>query len=195
MIATSIQLQVDRITYPKRADISAAPATQILSRNTMRGISMKQIKLTQGKVAIVDDEDFEELSKYKWWARKSRGAWYAMRATYLDGQHTLLMHRAIMNAQKGQMLDHKNGNGLDNRHSNLRFCTHSQNQHNQRRRRNGTSRYKGVHWHAHTQKWFSQIRLNNTSYYIGVYKSEIDAAKAYDAKAKELFGRFACTNF
>lgn len=157
---------------------------------------MKQIPLTQGKSTLVDDEDFEELSQHKWYANKSNKNWYAKRNCRINGKWIKLrMHRLIMNAQKGQEIDHKNGNGLDNRRCNLRFCTQSQNLQNQQRRYTGISQYKGVSWKKQNKKWQAYIRLNCKPQYIGYFSDEIEAAKAYDTKAKELFGEFACLNF
>ena len=154
------------------------------------------IKLTQGKFAIVDTEDYDELSKHKWYANKWKHIWYAKRGIREDSHlKTLLMHRVIMNAQKGQEVDHRNGDGLYNLRCNLRFCANGQNQYNQRPQKNRTSKFKGVCLSKGGKKWISQITLKSKRYYLGVFINEIDAALAYDAKAKELFGEFARLNF
>ena len=149
---------------------------------------MKEIELTQGKVALVDDEDYECLARHEWRTLKNCNRYYAARS------RSILMHRVIMNAQKGQEIDHKDGNGLDNRRTNLRFCTRSQNNQN-RRKTWGSSQYKGVSWWKRDNEWEVSIKHNKKQYHLGHYKDEIHAAKVYDAKAKELFGEFAYLNF
>ena len=100
-----------------------------------------------------------------------------------------------MNAPAGMQIDHINGNGLDNRKVNLRLCNSSQNQRNARKRKSGTSRFKGVDWHKESKKWRARICVNRKRIHIGRYKSEFEAAQAYDKKAIELFGEFASLNF
>jgi len=104
------------------------------------------------------------------------------------------MHRLILKAQKGQQVDHINGNGLDNRKDNLRFCTSSQNYQNSRKRKNCSSKYKGVWWHKQSKKWQTGIVLNYKNYHLGYFTNEIEAAKAYDLTAAEFFGEFARLN-
>ncbi len=157
---------------------------------------MKCILLTQGQFALVDDEDFEELSKYKWSVQKNRNTFYAIAKTYISGKRiTILMHRIITNFPKGIDTDHRNHNGLDNRKANLRPCTKAQNQQNCLKQKNCSSRYKGVYWHKNRKKWQTQIVVNHKNLYFGSYIDEIKAAKIYDKKAKELFGEFANLNF
>ena len=194
MLANILNCCVDRVTYPKRTDISAVPATQIILRNTMRGVKMKQIQLTQNKFALVDDIDFAELSKHKWCAVKIREVFYAKRSIGKRyNQKTIFMHRQILGAKKGQQIDHRNGNGLDNHKANLRFCTYSQNQQNQQKIR-GISQNKGIHWNKEHKKWQAQITLNNHRKHLGYFDNENDAAIAYNRKAVELFGEFANPN-
>lgn len=155
---------------------------------------VKEILLTQGKVALVDNEDYDRLMQWKWWALHDRGGnWYAQ--ARINGKRTR-MHRFIMGAQKGQMLDHINGNGLDNRECNLRLCTNSQNQHNQKmRRKEASSIYKGISWYRNLEKWKAQITYNRKHMHLGYFSNEIEAARVYDKRAVELFGEFAKTNF
>ena len=104
------------------------------------------------------------------------------------------MHRFILNAPKGQYVDHRDRNGLNNQKRNLRFCTQSQNMMNLKSS-TGTSKYKGVSWNIKYKRWQSHIRLNYKLKNLGSYNSEIEAALAYDHAARELFGEFARLNF
>ena len=155
---------------------------------------MKRIKLTQGKFALVDDEDFEWLNERKWCAAKTTYGGFI--ADSWDGKlkRTIRMHREITNAPKGLDVDHKNHDTLDNRRENLRVCTRSQNLSNQRKTR-GSSKYKGVSWFKRRKKFQAYIKKNSKHIGLGYYANEVQAAKAYDKKAKELFGEFACLNF
>jgi hypothetical protein len=101
------------------------------------------------------------------------------------------MHQQILGITG---IDHINGNGLDNRRCNLRSATNSQNQANRRKQKNTSSIYKGVTWNKHAKKWLSQVKFNYEGIYLGLFISEIDAAIAYNAKAKELFGEYARIN-
>jgi len=154
---------------------------------------MKTIPLTKGKVALVDDYDFEWLNKYKWCVHGGRnGKFYATRKE--NGQCFVEMHRMIMQATPEVEIDHINGNSLDNQRHNLRACTHAENCRNRKTQLNTTSQYKGVAWHKKTKKWCAYIRHNYKLLHLGNFHKEIDAAKAYDTKAIELFGEFAQTN-
>lgn len=158
----------------------------------------KQIPLTQGKFAIVDDEDYEELVQYRWHYTK---AGYASR--YGGGGRknhiSIYMHRQIMNPPPGFEVHHKNSNRLDNRKCNLQIATHKENlSHQIKPKGNFTSRYKGVKWiktGKRRKRWVATIKVNYKDIHLGYFGSEVDAAKAYDEKARELFGEFAKTNF
>ena len=156
---------------------------------------MKEIKLTQNKTSLVDNEDFKCLNHYKWFVIRDRNTYYACRMIYVNGKRRrLLMHRDILKTPHGFISDHIDGNGLNNQRSNLRVCTIQQNSMNVKRSR-GTSQYKGVRWHKRDKKWRAQIGFNNKVLYIGDFKDEIDAALAYDKMAHELHGEFANLNF
>ena len=162
---------------------------------------MKKIPLTQGKFALVDNEDFEWLSQWKWCVLKNVSNFYAKRALSRKDTNsrttiTILMHRIIIDATQEQEVDHRDGNGLNNCRSNLRFASRSQNNMNSHKIR-GVSKYKGVCFDKSrkNKKWKTQIGKNNKQYSLGYFDNEIEAAKTYDTKAKELFGKFARSNF
>jgi hypothetical protein len=156
------------------------------------GEDFKLIPLTQGQFAIVDAEDYEWLSQYKWCAAKDRETFYAHRAC--NGT-TVSMHRVIMRAPKGMMCDHRNHNGLDNRKSNLRLCTSAQNQYNKRPKKGCASRYKGVVLRSDSKRWRAKIGFKGKRIHIGDFDNQMEAAMAYDDKAIELFGEFSWLNF
>jgi len=159
---------------------------------------MKEILLTQNKVVLVDNEDYEWLNKWKWYACKTKNIFYAIRTAYKNNKsRTIRMHREILGLTFKDKLqvDHKNCDGLNNQKHNLRIATKSQNGMNRRVLIEKTSKYKGVSWHKIHQKWRVRININSKSQYLGFFTGEIDAAKAYDNKAKELFGEFANLNF
>jgi hypothetical protein len=161
---------------------------------------MREVKLLHGEIALIDDEDYERVSQYRWYAhnKKTDHTLYARSSMKIDGVFkTALMHRFIMNLQDGERVDHRNRNGLDNQKSNLRRCTNQQNSHNSKfhKTEHNTSRYKGICFLRNRNAWSARIVVNYKSIYIGYYKDETDAARAYDAKARELFGEFAFLNF
>ena len=157
---------------------------------------MKQIPLTQGKFAIVDDADFEQLSKYKWCAKRGYATYYAGRYIKKNNKKTTIrMHQEIMNAQKGQQFDHRNSNGLDNRRENLRICTGTQNQANRGKQRNCKSGFKGVSWSKDHCRWQVMIRVNKNRIFLGRFDNKENAARTYDVAAKQYFGEFARLNF
>jgi hypothetical protein len=165
-----------------------------------RDDSIRYIPLTHGYYAIVDAEDYDRLSKHKWHARiDGRGhTVYAARAHYYreNGKRCrrmILMHREIMNPPDGMVIDHVNGNGINNRKCNLRTCTQLQNSHNSRPRKNGRSRFIGVV--PYKGKWLARVTYRRRRHHVGTFDDEVDAAKARDRKAIELFGEFARLNF
>lgn len=160
---------------------------------------MKKIPLTQGQFAIVDDEDYEKLSQYKWYAHKtSYGTYMAVRAKRFGRQvRHISMHRQILGLKKGdgKIIDHINHNTLDNCRCNIRICTQSQNLQNMKPRKNHSSIFKGVYWNKKAKKWHAQIRNYGQLIHLGLFNSEIKAAKIYDKAARKLFGEFTLTNF
>jgi len=158
----------------------------------------REIPLTQGKVALVDAEDYEQLNKHKWHAQcNNNGNWYANRTVWTKdkSQITVRMHREILNVPKGMQVDHINHDGLDNCRQNLRLCTRSQNAANQRNyRKRKTSCFKGIYWSTKAKKWHVSICCQERRLYLGMYKNETNAALAYNKAATKLFGKFACLN-
>ncbi len=132
---------------------------------------MKKIPLSQGKFALVDDEDYEMLIKNSWSISRGRNTDYVQRNYYNSGKdHITLMHRLIMVAKKGEMCDHKNRDGLDNRRKNLRICTNAENARNSvNKRKNSSSGYKGIFWFSRTNKWLVQICVDYKMIYLGYF--------------------------
>jgi hypothetical protein len=156
-------------------------------------LHIELIPLTRGKYAIVDKADYATLSQHNWFAVPHKNTFYAKRNIRIYGRKTMrYMHREILN---GEMIDHINRNGLDNRKFNLRACSNRQNQQNRKPRQGSTSRYKGVNLDTVNNKWKARICLNGKQIHLGRFDSEIAAARAYDLMAKELFGQFARLNF
>lgn len=156
---------------------------------------MKEIPLTQGKVALVDDEDFDYLNQWKWQAQKSRYTYYAQRAIKLNNKRTkIMMHRLILNVHNLLKTDHINMNGIDNRKENLRICTASENGRNSNSHKNSSSEFKGVHWHKGIKKYVALIRINCNRTHLGCFNSEVSAARAYNEAAKKYHGEFARLN-
>ena len=149
-------------------------------------------------VAKVDDEDYDSISQFKWYAQVIRGKVYAARNRSRKsplGKRTIFLHRVISNASDGEMVDHIDGDGLNCCRNNLRNCTNSENLMNRGAPKNNTSGYKGVCWDKQDRVWTAKITLNQVQMNIGRYDDPIDAARAYDTKAREIFGEYAWTNF
>lgn len=154
--------------------------------------TLKEIKLTQGKVAIVDECDYKYLKHFKWCV--SRG--YAMRGVRENGRNkSIKMHRVIMGVSDSKIeVDHINNNPLDNRRKNLRLCKHSENMGNQVIRKNNTTGFKGVHWYKSRRRWMAHITIEGKFKNLGYFKDITEAAKAYNKAAKKYFGKFANLN-
>ena len=160
---------------------------------------MKEISLTQEKVALVDDEDYERLSKYSWQYEKRKGM-----ARRLARFPEVLVPTAIAMAceilQTRKLVDHKDRNPLNNQKSNLRLCTDAQNQQNKKKSEGTSSKYKGVYFRKYNKKWqayigFQDIFGGKGRTQLGTFSIEEDAARAYDKAARQSFGEFACLNF
>ncbi len=155
------------------------------------GEGVRFISLGQGRAVMVDAADFEWLNKHKW---HPMGGPTGYAIANVGGKQTL-MHRLIMQPPAGYVVDHINGNKHDNRRCNLRNCTQAQNVRNRRKVRGGTSQFKGVAWETRSGKWVAAIKYRGRKITLGYFDDEVEAAQAYDAKAIELFGEFACLNF
>lgn len=139
---------------------------------------MLYINLTKGKRAIVDEEDYEWVSKHKWTYANTG---YVKRNTNKD-KRTYLLHREILKAKKGQIVDHINRNKLDNRRSNLRIASRSQNAFNSILNKRNTSGYRGVCWDKRHNFWVADLQGKR----IGYFKTKIEAALAYEEAVKKL---------
>lgn len=160
------------------------------------------ITLTQGKVALVDDVDYEFLGQWKWRALKANRkdlecAWYAIRTTARPNRKCIYMHREVLRLAGFSEVpqgDHQDANGLNNQRLNLRPATSNQNHWNRRKRNGCSSQFKGVYWHKKTKKWVARIFCLGKYYFLGTFDDEMDAAKAYDTAAIQRFGEFANLN-
>lgn len=150
---------------------------------------MKRIVLTQGKCALVDDEDFEYLMQWKWFYSDGyAGRW--------ENKKRVAMHRVLMKVKDGELVDHRNGDSLDNRKENLRVCNKQENARNCGKKAKASSQFKGVSWSKTRNKWVVRICIGESKMvHIGHFNSEIHAAMAWDLWARDIYGDFARTNF
>ena len=153
---------------------------------------MKKIRLTQGKVCLVDNENYQNLNRFKWFVSFERGRWYAGRQLLLkNGKQIILkMHRVILNAPVNIQCDHRNGNSLDNRKENLRLCTNRQNSQNKKYPyKNNKLQIKGVS--ARDKKFRAAIQVNGKYLSLGYFNILGDADSAYRKAEEKYFGKFA----
>lgn len=162
---------------------------------------MKEIKLTRGQVALVDDEDFEWLSAWKWYATvkhytKAPNQYYATRTVRHPKRTTIQMHRIILHTPEGMDTDHVDGNGLNNQRANLRPSTRSQNGCNRTKQKDNVTGYKGVQFTKNKQirPFRADIKLQGRHFYLGTYDTAREAAEAYNQAALKLHGEFAVLN-
>lgn len=159
---------------------------------------MKKIDVGSGNFSLVDDDDFELLNSFNWQSYNHRRTTIVHRKRLIwesdELPKVIKMHRFILNAKPGQIVDHKDGNALNNQKSNLRFCTYSQNARNAPSRLGSTSRFLGVSKRNDSKKWQAQIQEDGKSYKIGDYDSEVEAALAYNISASFRFREFARLN-
>lgn len=165
--------------------------------------TMKQIPLTQGKFALIDDSDYERVNQFKWLAHfnwKGENFYASRTDCSVDPPIHVTMARFILNCPKDMFVDHKNHDTLDNQRNNLRVCTPRQNQYNARSRVNSSSKYKGISWSKSHKNWHARIRVVNIFgqsivQNLGRFRDEKEAALAYDKAAKEHHEEFAYLNF
>ena len=162
---------------------------------------MRKIRLTRGKVALVDDRDFGYISRFKWHCLrgrfKNRTVFYAVREIRLPDKRVIQwMHRILLglDPRDSRVTDHRDGDGLNNQRSNLRPCSVAENLHNRHVKLGKYSRYIGVSWNSEVRKWVATISILGKSTYLGLYSKEIDAARAYGRAAKRYFREFAPLN-
>ena len=155
---------------------------------------MKEILLTQGFAAQVDDHDYVWLSAWKWCANRTINSNPAVAARY-EGKKYVYMHRQIMNTPKGMLTDHINHNTLDNQRHNLRVCTYSQNNTNHTKTLSTSSQYLGVYWKKDRAKWYAQIHLDGKQKYLGYFSNEEEAAREYDKAVIRYRDEYATINF
>lgn len=149
---------------------------------------MKQIQLTQNLFALINDEDFEDITQFKWYATSvGSRTYYASRGVWLGNkeQSVEYMHHRILPLLPGFEIDHIDGNGLNNQRHNLRLVTKRQNAQNKHHIKK-TSVYPGVLWHKYKKRWRAQIRIEGKTKYLGHYKEEIDAFNAYCDALKKI---------
>lgn len=154
---------------------------------------MKKVELTKGKFALVDDEDFGRVAYDYWGAVKHRNTYYAFNTS--RQKSILMMHRLIMGAKDGEIVDHIDRNGLNNQKTNLRFCSCSESSQNRTRCKDGClSKYKGVTLRKETGKWRTRITVNGLRLTLGYFKTEDEAALVYNIGAIKYHKEFACFN-
>jgi hypothetical protein len=155
---------------------------------------MKEIELLGkyglGKVALVDDEDFDKVNMYRWRVVKSGENLYAYTLSY---GNQIAMHRLIMEPSEGMIVDHINRNGLDNTRNNLRICAHSENMRNRRKRKNSESQFIGVS--RNRKGWGAEFKYKKKRYWVGTFDTQEEAARARDAKVLEFKDEFMSINF
>lgn len=163
---------------------------------------MKEIPLTQGRIALVSDADFDMLMRIskKWGCFRRVDNIYVVTSTMINGKQVrIFMHRVLMNPEKGYFVDHINGNGLDNRRENLRIATHAQNMRNSKKRKSSKWPYKGISYDNRSyhlsKKWRVRIRIDGKQIYAGRFETPEEAARKYDELARQFYGEFAKLNF
>jgi hypothetical protein len=170
---------------------------------------MKEIPLTKGQVALVDDNAYEYLIQWKWWAMKHGRTYYACRKTSIRNgkRRQVSMHHEVFKLNFGLdigQLDHVDSNGCNNQLENLREANAVENNRNRTKKDNYSSKYKGVSWDKDNRKWRVSIasgeslicgKIKHRQMYVGLFSDEVEAAMAYDREAIKCFHEFAKTNF
>lgn len=147
-------------------------------------------KAGEGKFILIDNEDYHKVEGY---SINFHHTGYAVITRKVNGKRKQLrLHRYILDAKDNEWVDHKNHNLLDNRKENLRICNNQQNQFNKLKNKNASSIYKGVR--KIPESYQASIKFNGKTYHLGTFKTEKEAAEAYNKKTQELFGEFALLN-
>lgn len=152
---------------------------------------MKTINLSQGKETIVDDSDYDLVMKYKWHFKK---AFFSGYATGWVGNGKMRLHSYLMKPPLGYVVDHINGDPLDNRRENLRIVKPIENNRNRRMNENNTTGFRGVYWYTRYSKWVARINVSGKKLHLGYFTDKIEAANAYDQAALKYYGDFAHVN-
>lgn len=161
---------------------------------------MKEIQLTKGYVTFVDDSDFANVSENRWYAETNKRAdgslrvYAARRVRIGDKIKVVSMHQTILSPGPGKLIDHIDGNGLNNMRINLRVATSQENTRNMRPNNNRSSQFKGVFWCKPRGKWQAQICVNRQNIFLGRFENEVEAASSYNAAATQIFGEYAWLN-
>jgi hypothetical protein len=153
---------------------------------------MIAIPLSQGKVALINDCD-AHLAAHRWYAARRGKIWYAVR--HKTRTTLVYLHREVIQPSPGTEVDHVNRDGLDCRRENLRPATASENRRNRERKTSNRSGFKGVHWNPSNKGWVACVKVHRKAHYLGTFQDPVEAARAYDSKARELHGVFARLNF
>jgi len=171
----------------------------LLYRRLRYGCAFRRLRMSQPRYAKVDPADYYRLRKYEWFAQKGTRHFYTVRKVrgYKAKRKTLIfLHKEIIEVPDGMVTDHINHDAMDNRRANLRAATHSQNAcHTKKHSGVSRSKYKGIFWKKKHKKWVTRIMFEGKRMYLGCFKNEIDAAKAYDTAARKYHKEFACLNF
>ncbi len=175
--------------WPSRMhDVPGVPCRNFQPRPPEPPDDVRRVPLGHGKYALVDAADYEWLNQWKWHLVNG----YAVR---WEGGTRIFMHRAIMRAPKGKIVDHWDGDRCNNYRTNLRICNHQDNARNMAKQAGFSSRYKGVYFCRKGGKWHASTRFEGHTIHLGYFDDEVEAARAYDRAAVERFGVFARPNF
>ena len=169
----------------------------MVSRWWKYGYSFRRIDLGSNMFAMVEQRDYYRVKKLNWSISGKEKCIYAVHYEKVESGKIIRvhMHRFIMGEPAGKLVDHHNSNKLDNRRTNLRIASHSENNCNRPKKKGTSSQYIGSHLNKKTGRWIAQIRINGKSTHLGSFANEIDAARAYDEAARKYHGEFARLNF
>ena len=202
MVASESMINQPKLSVCREALDESRDGLGSQLRRFILGAAMKEIPLTQGKFAIVDDEDYEWVMQWKWCATKNGKIWYVKRKNRNPPPTSIYLHREILQRKLGRLLpgreytDHIDRNGLNNQRINLRAATPAQNNKHKRKDTLSKSKYWGCVWINEDKKW--SVRLRNTDgtcLYLGRFTNEVEAARCFDQASMRLYGEFANVNF